>query len=432
MTKIKLLQLHTPQGLAGELHRESGFVFNYTTGDRDRELALGMPIRAKSYASQVLPPILEMNRPEGFLRNYLDQLLKHVGVDEMRLLLVSGGHAIGRVSARQPGQEDGRVNGRSLKDLLSSGHSEELFRDLLDAYAATSGVSGVQPKVLVPMAERMTVPQSELIVKSAGTYEFLTQNEYLCMDAARRAGIEVPGFHLSGDGGLFIMERFDRVARHGAAGAPEELHSLGFEDMVVVMNKRPSGKYEGSYENIAKAIRIYCQPATLSENLRALFEYLVLSIMVRNGDAHLKNFGFLYEAPSRGDTVRLAPLYDVVTTSVYDFLPGTGVTDNTMALKLGTDRRYPSREALIRFGQDKCLVNDAATIIDRVAQAMEDSWKENRSMLGDWFAQKMQKAWAEGMLLARPGGKVIPGLPAKAGADPGQDDDQQVSAAPRG
>ena len=431
MTKIKLLHLHTPQGLAGELHREAGFVFNYTTGERNRELALGMPIRANSYASRVLPPILEMNRPEGFLRNYLDQLLKHVGVDEMRLLLVAGAHAIGRVSARQPGQEDGQVKGRSLKDLLSSGHSEDLFRDLLDAYAATSGVSGVQPKVLVPMAERMTVPQSELIVKSAGTYEFLTQNEFLCMDAARRAKIDVPGFHLSADGGLFIMERFDRVARPSAAGEAANLHSLGFEDMVVVMNKRPSGKYEGSYENIAKAIRIYC-PVTASESLRALFEYLVLSIMVRNGDAHLKNFGLLYDTPSQGDTVRLAPLYDVVTTAAYDFLPGSGVTDNTMALKLGGDRRYPSRETLIRFGKEKCLVADAEKVIDRVAQAVEDSWKANRSMLGDSFAQKVRKAWDDGLLLARPAGKVISGHSLATQEDLNAENDSDDAAAPRG
>ena len=45
------------------------------------------------------------------------------------------------------------------------------------------------------------------------------------------------------------------------------------------------------------------------------FGSLVLSVMVRNGDAHLKNFGVLYASP--GDTVALAPVYDVATTTAY-------------------------------------------------------------------------------------------------------------------
>lgn len=407
MSKIKLLELHTPQGLAGTLHRESSYVFNYTTGNRACELALGMQIRAESYASQVLPPILEMNRPEGFLRSYLDQFLKHIGVDEMRLLLVSGANSIGRVSARLPGNHVQQAKGRPLTELLTSGRSAELFKDLLDAYAATSGVSGVQPKVLVPTADRLTTPQRELIVKAAGAGdEFLTQNEYLCMDAARRAHIDVPGFYLSADGGLFIMERFDRTTRQGAANGPMELHSLGFEDMVVVMNKRPNEKYQGSYANIAKAIRVYC-PVTAADSLRALYEYIILSVMVRNGDAHLKNFGLLYESPSQDDTIRLAPLYDVVTTSVYEFLPGSGVVDNTMALKFDRDKRYPSREAMIRFGKDKCNIADPQSVFDRIAQGMEESWKENRSILSEAFAQKMSAAWTEGIRLARPDARAF-------------------------
>jgi serine/threonine-protein kinase HipA len=45
------------------------------------------------------------------------------------------------------------------------------------------------------------------------------------------------------------------------------------------------------------------------------FATLALSVMVRNGDAHLKNFGILYNQPR--SAVSLAPVYDVVTTTAY-------------------------------------------------------------------------------------------------------------------
>src|SRR6185312_1025153 len=93
--------------------------------------------------------------------------------------------------------------------------------------------------------------------------------------------------------------------------------SLGFEDMTVLMNKTSRQKYEGSYENVAKAVRLYCSEADSLIELRRLFEYVAFSVMVHNGDGHLKNFGLLYEHPGDRRSVRLAPLYDVVTTSLY-------------------------------------------------------------------------------------------------------------------
>ncbi len=42
----------------------------------------------------------------------------------------------------------------------------------------------------------------------------------------------------------------------------------------------------------------------------------------RRGDAHLKNFGMLYTSPS---DVRLSPMFDVVTTTIYKYERPGGV-----------------------------------------------------------------------------------------------------------
>jgi serine/threonine protein kinase HipA of HipAB toxin-antitoxin module len=44
-------------------------------------------------------------------------------------------------------------------------------------------------------------------------------------------------------------------------------------------------------------------PRTDSD-LRRLFEYVAFTVMVRNGDGHLKNFGLLYEHPGERRSVR--------------------------------------------------------------------------------------------------------------------------------
>jgi serine/threonine-protein kinase HipA len=287
---------------------------------------------------------------------------------------------------QEPGAQRKPPPSMKLQEVLSSSPSDAFFEHLLHSYIA-SGVSGVQPKVLVPVANRVTLPQPTLIVKAAGATPFLTQNEFLCMDAAKRAGLTVPECHLSADGGLFVMKRFDR---------PEGALPLGFEDMVVVMGKRAAAKYEGSYENIAKAVRIYCGENT-SESLHRLFGYVAISVMVRNGDAHLKNFGLVYEHPHQQTSVRLAPLYDVVTTAAYPALPGTRILDKTLALKLGRDRRYPARDALLRFGREVCLVQRPEQVIERIAQGMREAWQEHQGLFSAEMAQRIRAQWDEGL-----------------------------------
>lgn len=117
------------------------------------------------------------------------------------------------------------------------------------------------------------------------------------------------------------MERFDLV----------EVTQLGFEDMAVLMGKtdRHDEKYQSSYEALAKAVTLYCGDEHRMDSLRRLFDYVGLSVMVRNGDAHLKNFGVLYDHPAARTTARLAPLYDVVTTSAYDLVNARGERKST-------------------------------------------------------------------------------------------------------
>jgi serine/threonine-protein kinase HipA len=357
--KIKALEVGTPQGPGGRLLRESQYVFNYTAQDRSCEIALGMPLRAASYVSSQPHPIFAMNLPEGNLRQKIKERYgkQFAKLDDMAMLSIVGHDQIGRLVLADPATPPGKPSaGVGLGELLRSQASDALFDYLLDTYLA-SGVSGVQPKVLVPDADagtdgmrgamRTTARLSDLIVKAASaSYPNLTQNEFLCMDAARRAGIDVPEFHLSDDGSLFVMRRFDRTATG---------ERLGFEDVSALLGQPYDEyghyKYGGAYEAIPALIEAYCGPNAV-ESKRRFFEYFAASCMMRNGDAHMKYFGLLYPSPDNPAGARLSPMYDVVTTSVYDRVnPRTGhvTQDRELALKFNKSRHYPDRQALVAF-----------------------------------------------------------------------------------
>ena len=157
-------------------------------------------------------------------------------------------------------------------------------------------------------AQRGTLASADYIIKAWGAdYPQLAANEFFCMTAAKFAALPVPEFHLSDNGGLSVMKRFDVN--------PSDSRPLGFEDMCALQGVGTSLKYSSTYERVARSIRDFVSDWHLMPAREQFFVMLVLSVIVRNGDAHLKNFGVLYPAPS--GLVTLAPVYDVVTTTAY-------------------------------------------------------------------------------------------------------------------
>ena len=159
-------------------------------------------------------------------------------------------------------------------------------------------------------------------------------------------------------------------------------------------------KYQGSYQRIAEMLR-YIQLD--NDSLARFFEQVAFSVMVRNGDGHLKNFGVLY---SSVDDCRLSPMFDVVTTSIYRYTRyegGPELENQTLALKLFAGKQhtkaYPTTEELLRFGTAICGVAKPALVIGRIADAMErtladavDDDRIPKMLLGD-----MTAAWRIGL-----------------------------------
>jgi len=280
---------------------------------------------------------------------------------------------------------DDADKGVSLSQILAWDGAEDLFAELSRRYLRRTGVSGIQPKLLVPeeMPEGIygkgALTTRELIVKSAGDkFPGLAVNEFVCMSMAKAAGIPVPEFYLSENRQLFVMRRFDRTADGSA---------LGFEDMAVLTGRSTADKYKGSYSQIAKALSMFCAAEFKAQALAQLFDQVTLSCIVGNGDAHLKNFGVLYTNPLAGD-VRMAPAYDIVNTTSY-------IPEDGLALSLkGTRNLFLGRVELMAFAQD-CGISDPRGRIAEMLSACEMTLTSHAALLEDF--PELQSAIRRGL-----------------------------------
>ena len=352
---------------AGTIHRSGEICsFNYHPNSGSTPwVSLVMPYRPRSWNWQGgLHPIFEMNLPEGYLFELLKQLvLKEYGTsDDFSMLSLLSGNIAGRLQYESSRSHTSNRDPSpiTLDEILVSGE-DDLFSHLLSIFLESSFVSGIQPKLLAQLFDKSNVAMKDYIVKTwQNEYPRLAENEYFCMSAARRAGIEVPRFYLSIDKKLFVVERFDRSTDGTWSG---------FEEICVLQAKNKKEKYSGSYEQVAKTIANFASPDLKKTSLAQFYKIFVLSILLRNGDAHLKNFGILY-SPDREDRY-LAPCYDVVTTTAYVF-------KDKPALSFMGRKFWPGRKQLVDFGVMECMLgrSEAEAFYDECAQAVAHTAEE--------------------------------------------------------
>jgi len=350
-----MIKVWTDTAEAGLIDRyaDRGSTFAYIPGVADaRAVSVTMPVRLPTWSVPFgLPPIFEMNLPEGVLRERLRlAFAKATGTfDEFDLLAIVGRSQVGRI--RYTGEREQlheEVPFQSVDEILERRRDGDLFRYLIEKFASFSGISGVQPKILVrdekafAATEGTRLSQSYKgathIVKLWEPNEFpqLAANEFFCLTAARRCGLEVPPFRLAEDGMALVIDRFDLRA---------DGTYRGFEDFCALNARRTDEKYRGSYESsIMRRFGQFANSPEINQDLERLFLLIALNCALRNGDAHLKNFAIVYD--DVGGEARLAPVYDLVTTSVY-------LAKDTLALTLNGTTQWPTAKELRRLGETR-------------------------------------------------------------------------------
>jgi serine/threonine-protein kinase HipA len=191
--------------------------------------------------------------------------------------------------------------------------------------------------------------------------------EWVAMQLGRAAGLELPAIALvampDNMPPALIVERFD--IRENAS----DTRMLALEDMCSVLDLPTSAKYDGTMERVARAVR----PLSTApeDDLLIIVKRALFAWLIADGDMHLKNMALLKIAePGERQfrSVRMAPLYDAVTTRAFPKL-----RHDRMALKLnGKDDNLRRADFVTLATTAGLRAGDAETAIDDVLNGLRE------------------------------------------------------------
>ena len=317
-----------------------------------------------------------------------------MGASPLSLLAVVGRNSIGRVKVAPVGADlKSAPVSFELEGILRGDNSEAAFVDLVRKYVV-SGVSGVVPKFLSPNTlgehQKGTLATEQYIIKgTTARLPGVALNEHLCMEVSRAAGIKTAETQVSQDGQALVVRRFDY--------ASDRTTRLGMEDLCSLLLLRPEQKYESTWEKVAKRIKeVVTVPAQQNAALSDLADLLLLTYALRNADCHTKNIALLY---SSSKDVGLAPVYDMLTATVYE-----DFANNPPGLPVGGRSSWTPGKALELFLQARCGIKptEAFQRIERICEAIVKVSPRVVEAAKDYdffsvVGPRMLHAWNDGM-----------------------------------
>jgi serine/threonine-protein kinase HipA len=317
-----------------------------------------------------VPPFFSNLLPEGHLREYLAKLGAVNPDREFFLLAVLGADLPGALVIEPI---EGNVKDEDARH-DEANHDDDRPREAVLRFS----LAGVQLKfsAIMEASGGLTFPAGGMggswIVKlPSARFAAVPENEFAMLELARRAGIAVPDNRLvavadikglpeearAPRGKALAVQRFDRVA----GGAPVHM-----EDFAQVFGQYPNDKYKHhSYANIAAVLWAEAGEDAVAEFVRRL----VFSVVIGNGDMHLKNWSLLY--PDQRKPI-LSPGYDFLATLPY-------IPNDKLALSFGGSRSL----AEVTQGQMRRFADTARIpasplwqIAVETAQHTAEAWKK--------------------------------------------------------
>ena len=390
MTKeLQVYVNDTPVGrFSTELQRDgnTSYTFEYLEEiSEDNLVSLRMPVTNSPYQFNTFPPAFDMILPEGERKIRIQAFKKIMDTDPFSLLAFVGNNAVNRVRFIADNDIDTQIPDLPTPSAIESckdGFS--LFEELRNAYNENQGISGVMPKILgrslnfdgSPKAgpssvNRILHGSNRILKASTEKYPFLGANESLCLGAYHKANLDVPKYTMSSDGTLLQVERFDMKSQEEIDPTIDTLIYRGFEEAASLLGEIGDNKYRRDYGTMISEIEDVIEFDQQTKATNDLIKSIVMNWMLGNGDAHLKNYGVLYDNPHNAS---LSPFYDVVCTRAY-------IPDDIPALALSEEHyskaQWPEdklREFAMEYGYFS--KKELEQMFEECRQAISDSVKE--------------------------------------------------------
>jgi len=297
-------------------------------------LSNSLPVRVEPFGPIESRAFFDGLLPEESRRTEIARELRVDSNDSYALLAEIGRDCAGAVVIAPEGEEIGPRDGSVA--WLTNDELVELVERLPTRPLGVSregrrmrlSLAGVQRKLTLirsgsgqfgePQAD---APSTHLIKPQYGEeYPDLAYNEMFCMRVAKCAGLPVAETELVriADRPCLLSKRFDRSSD---GTATTRLHQEDLCQALGIPSTLKSQEHGGpGFRQLRELLLDVGRGADIETLVRAATCNFVLA----NSDAHGKNFAILFAELGR----RLAPLYDIVCTAVYDL-------DPVMAMSIG-------------------------------------------------------------------------------------------------
>lgn len=333
-------------------------------------LSLSMPLSAKEWGDGIILPWLMNLLPEGAPLRALSRALGASAEDVLVLISASGGDLAGALSMRAPAgpARIEPVGGAAARERILNELPAKPF--LIGQEGVAMSLAGAQEKLPVVFENgAFGIPvngaaSTHILKPDNANLPGSVQNEALCMQLARRCGLNVADATTgtAGDRSFLLVTRYDRVQRNGMV---RRIHQ---EDFCQAMGRPPAAKYEHNQTGIpgpslAEMFSLISEHMTARDTNRFL-DAVIFNVAIGNVDSHAKNYSILL-TPGGAE---LAPLYDLMSG-----LAWANITENH-AQSVGGQRRgrYIFRRHWRRLAEAAglsapALLRRVASLCDRIA-----------------------------------------------------------------
>lgn len=352
---------------------DRGVVFSYDTeylsSDDARALSLSLPLRLEKFSSKECLPFFTGLLPDGDLKRKISEFLHVSESSTLKLLDALGGECAGSVSlinedvysSLAVDSKDSTFESRYKKvgnsDLSAMVERMNRRPLLTGASDIRLSLAGAQQKLALARFDDIWylpldgAPSTHILKPSREPYPDLAVNEYVCMQVALLCGLPVPRTELFflEETPFYVIERYDRKL---IPGVPQGVKCIHQEDACQALGIMPDRKYESDggpgLSQIVSLVNAHTGIPILA--IRTLLSLAIFNFLIGNCDAHGKNVSFLY--PVRGKdsnrSATLAPLYDLVSTTVYEDL------SSKLSMRIGGEYRidHIRRDHFILLGEE--------------------------------------------------------------------------------
>lgn len=311
-----------------EFDKEERLSFKYNSSwltFKDRfPLSVALPLGEKTYGHLETKSFFENLLPEGEIKDLLEAHGKSSIRSEFGFLQEFGGDCAGAFQILPEARKAPKTSKpkKELKlDVIYKYLNEKksLTDVILNKEGGKFSLAGAQDKfavifdknkIYLPLDGSPTTHIIKPHVRYFNSTHDTPYNEYLCMKLALAIGLNVPAVDIiEGEYPLFIVERFDRIQTKG------EISRIHQQDFCQAQGITSLKKYESeggpTFANNYNLVKSFSSAPI--PDLNQLLKWLIYNLVIGNNDSHSKNLAFL----QTGDEIRLAPFYDLLSTSVY-------------------------------------------------------------------------------------------------------------------